>query len=417
MWLTTFKQFLTLIKKNRFFTFVNLFGISFTIMLVMILQISFESRVWPGGPEKTADKMLFLNRSVISKEKSMQLGGISNCVIKEYILNMKTPEKIGVISYSQWTYIGNNGVTDFVVKGTNAEFLSMFNYKMLEGRMYTKNEVSQSKDVIVINRKVKEQFFGNDSAVGKTIEVQDKLFTVVGVVENVPVNCETAYSDIWYPHTLFNEPLQLFNKTGRWAAVLYAANKTDFDEIKEEAAMIEKQVSAKTDGWVYKLGGPFDVLDNYLIGNIDPRMYVGKNISLLMLAGRMFFILLIPALSLIALNLTRVQERAEEIAVRKTFGASSSSLIRQILFENFMLTLIGGVIGLLMAWISIQLFGDFLFAELSSPANGIVNVTLSLLTFLVCIIVSFILSVMSGIIPARRMAKLKPALIMKGGEL
>ena len=417
MWRTTFKQFLTLIKKNRFFTFVNLFGISFTIMLVMFMQITFESKVWPGGPEKTADKMLFAHRSVISKDGSRSIGGVSGIVIKEYLLKMKTPEAVGVISFSNWTHTNNSGVIDFVVKRTNSEYLNMFDYDLVEGRMYTKEEVSSASNVIVLSRKVKELFFGKESAVGKTIEVQDILFTVVGVIENVPVNCETAFSDIWYPYTLVDDGQEFYNQTGSWTAVLLASNKSDFPKIIAEAKQIEKLVSAQTDGWTFNFGGPFTALDKYLVGYIDPRMYVGTALSLLMLAGKMFFILLIPAISLIALNLTRVQERAEEIAVRKTFGASSSSLIRQILFENFLLTLIGGLIGLTIAWITIRFFGDTLFAELASPTQGVVNVSLSMWTFLVCIVVSFILSVLSGVVPARRMAKLKPALIMKGGDL
>lgn len=417
MWRTTFKQFLTLIKKNRFFTFVNLFGISFTIMLVMIMQVSFESKVWPGGPEENIDNMLFVHRSAIKSKRANSMGSINIRVIEEYVLKMKTPKMIGIYDYSTWTVVNNSGVNDYELRATNGDYIKQFSFELLEGRLYNDEDVKLANNVVVINQKVKDDFFGNQPAIGKTIEVNNNLLAIIGVVKNVPVNCGTAYSDIWYPYTVKKSSYSTYDCTGAFSAVFTMANKSDRQKIKDELAVIETQVSAEIEDGEFYFGGPFDSMDKYFCGYKNPHTYTGKTGYILAMLGKMFLIILIPAISLIALNLTRVQERADEIAVRKTFGATNCSLIKQILFENFLLTLIGGVIGLILAWLVLILFDNVPLSDLPSSEYGQVNINLSFVTFAICLGVSFLLSLLSGLIPARRMAKLSPAKIMNGGNL
>lgn len=417
MWRTTFKQFLTLIKKNRFFTFVNLFGISFTIMLVMIMQVSFESKVWPGGPEENIDNMLFLHWSVIKSEKANNLGCINIRVVEEYVLKMKKPKLIGFSSHLIWTVVNTNSVNEYDVRTTNAVYLKQFTYKLLEGRFYNDEDVKLANNVAVISKKLKDDLFGNQSALGKTIDVNNNLLTIIGVIKNVPFNCEAAYSDVWFPYTVEKRSLDSYNCAGLFEVFLTMNSNSDRNKINDEVSIIEKQVSAKIEGGEYHFGKPFDALDQYFCGYQNPLNYKGKTSYLLSFVGKMFLILLIPAISLIALNLTRVQERADEIAVRKTFGATNGSLIKQILFENFLLTLIGGVLGLFLAWLALNVFDNVPLSDLPSSEYGQVNVSLSFVTFAICLVVSFLLSLLSGFIPARRLAKLSPAKIMNGGNL
>ncbi len=414
MWRTTFKQFLILIRRNRFFTFVNLFGISFTIMLVMTIQVTFESHVWPGGPEKNNDKMLFLYRTVISKERSNSIGGVNQRVIEEYILKMKTPKSIGFCSHSDWSNISPKGVNKYQVKMTNAAFMQIFDYKIIDGRIYTEKEVKNSSPVVVISESLRDDLFGKESPLGKTIDIQNTAFRIIGVIKEVPNNCKTSKSDIWYPYTIKKHDLPMLDETGVCSVVFATDNNDNSKAITEELRGVERKIEAVLDGEDVMLPGPYDSLDKYFAGYGDPRYYKGKTVNLLWQIGKMFLVLLVPAISLIALNLTRVQERSEEIAVRKTFGASSMGLIKQILFENFLLTLIGAVIGFVFAWVTLEFFGDILFSELN---GNNVTINLSIITFFVCLAISLILSIVSGFIPAIKMSKLKPALVMKGGEL
>ena len=117
-----------------------------------------------------------------------------------------------------------------------------------------------------------------------------------------------------------------------------------------------------------------------------------------------------------SLNITRIRERATEIAVRKAFGASRGALIKQLLIENIILTVIGGVIGLTMAYAVLRIFAYQLFNV--SPDMGDVDlvITVNISAFIMTLLVCFIFGIFSGIIPALRMSKLNPAEILKGGN-
>ena len=70
-------------------------------------------------------------------------------------------------------------------------------------------------------------------------------------------------------------------------------------------------------------------------------------------AVALFIILLVPSLNLCGLSNSRMQQRITELGVRKAFGGTKSVLVRQILNENLMLTLLGGVVGLLFSYLAV----------------------------------------------------------------
>ena len=82
---------------------------------------------------------------------------------------------------------------------------------------------------------------------------------------------------------------------------------------------------------------------------------VGPDLTMLYLqyAVALFIILLVPSLNLCGLSNSRMQQRITELGVRKAFGGTKSVLVRQILNENLMLTLLGGVVGLLFSYLAV----------------------------------------------------------------
>ena len=88
-------------------------------------------------------------------------------------------------------------------------------------------------------------------------------------------------------------------------------------------------------------------------------------------AGLLFILLFVPALNLCGIVAGRMERRTAEMAVRKTFGARRSALLWQVIMENLVLTGIGGLIGLVVAWLSIYAFrSDLLGLFFDSSAVG-----------------------------------------------
>jgi putative ABC transport system permease protein len=111
------------------------------------------------------------------------------------------------------------------------------------------------------------------------------------------------------------------------------------------------------------------------------------------------FVMLLPTLNLVNINLTRIMERSSEIGVRKAFGASSRTLVYQFLVENLLLTILGGGIGVLLSLIALQVINS---GHLIPNLVLSLNVTVLSIALLICLV----FGLLSGVYPAWRMSRL-----------
>ena len=124
-------------------------------------------------------------------------------------------------------------------------------------------------------------------------------------------------------------------------------------------------------------------------------------------AGLLLLFMLLPALNLVNINISRIRDRSSEIGVRKAFGATSGALIGQFLVENVFLTLFGGVLGLGLAAGALHLLNDSgLIAYTHFGINGRV--------FLGGLGAILFFGVLSGVYPAYKMSKLQAVKALKG---
>ena len=118
--------------------------------------------------------------------------------------------------------------------------------------------------------------------------------------------------------------------------------------------------------------------------------------------------MLLPAINLINLNISRILERSSEIGVRKAFGATSLDLVGQFLLENVVLTLTGGLIGLLAStWVLDIINRSGVIPHSHFHVNARV--------FVVAIALSILFGAISGVYPAWRMSRLDPVDALQGG--
>jgi putative ABC transport system permease protein len=128
----------------------------------------------------------------------------------------------------------------------------------------------------------------------------------------------------------------------------------------------------------------------------DPEESAGKFIYSLGLLILLFCG--VPVLNLINLNISRVMDRSAEIGVRKAFGATSNQILGQILFENILLTLVGGIIGLMITTLLIFLI---------NTNHWLDNIKLmfNFPFFVFSFIIALFFGVLSGFIPAYKISK------------
>ena len=130
---------------------------------------------------------------------------------------------------------------------------------------------------------------------------------------------------------------------------------------------------------------------------------------LLMFIVLMILFMVLPTINLVNLNISRIMERTSEIGVRKAFGASSWTLVGQFVVENVLLTLLGGIIGFVLALIVLHMLTN---SGLIQYAEFHLNYRI----FFYALGLAVFFGVFSGVYPAWKMSRLHPVAALRGGS-
>ena len=398
-----FKIAIAVLKRNKFFTFITLFGIACTLMVLMVITAFADHMFGANYPEVHADRCLYvMTLSYTDNKRNNRMNtNASYSFLNKYVKSLKTPEKVSItnISSTATSYLKNKKF-DFALMNTDAEFWEIMKFNFLEGKPYTKEQILNSERVVVINEETKKSYFGDASAVGKNIVADDVTYKVIGVVKGVPKTRFMTRADIYAPYTSPKSGYESKSTTGSYHAIVLAKNEKDFKAIEDEYQHNLINAPMPDNNWD-KLSSHADTFlatftrmglgndDNSGVGNV----YIASCILL-------FLFFLLPTVNLVNLNISRIIERSSEIGVRKAFGASSGILIIQFIIENIILTIIGGVIGLLFTW------GILQYINLSNLIPNIeLKIDLNVLFYGFTLCVAF--GIFSGVYPAFKMSKMQ----------
>jgi putative ABC transport system permease protein len=270
-------------------------------------------------------------------------------------------------------------------------------------------------NLAVITQSLKELLFGSEENVlGKTIKYTSMNLIVTGVVEDPPKTDQNAFGDLYFPYTLLT--------SGDWDdyiggyKVAFKSSDKKFELIKNEVQNMVSRIDAADTTHAIFLSGPYSQIEKMMVGYGDPEDYA-KGTSLLKYLMMALAFILLPAINLMALNFARIHERGEEIAVRKSFGAASKVLRGQFLFENILMTLAGGLIGIILSYIVVGLFGNSLTLSIDFMNNVPLSFSFNFIVFACALIACLIFGLLSGFLPAVILSRMKPAVYLKGGEL
>ena len=400
--------------RRRFFTAISLFGISFTLMILLVVYAMFDFTVGPHRPELRVDRLLFVNRmQLLYKEDGGQSNSsVGYAFLDRYVRTLHTPEKVS-ISDANWgtvvAYVGQQ-VLKFDLKTTDAVFWQVLDFDFVEGRPYNAAEVAAAAHVVVVTEATSRRYFGTAMGVlGRTMVLEAVPYRVVGVVRDVPISRSHTYAELWTPVTTSTDNLRNPDYLGGYQAIVLARTAADVPRIKDEYQQVIAHVPLPDPKVFSKVNSHAQTMLASLTALLDndagAEGGVGRFASLLLGLGLLF--MLLPALNLININVSRTLERSAEIGVRKAFGATAGTLVGQFLLENIFLTLLGGVLGLGLAAGVLTLINESHFLPYSTYA-------LNSRVFAVALGVVVFFGVLSGAYPAYKMSKLQAVKALKG---
>jgi putative ABC transport system permease protein len=400
--------------RHPFYTFITLFGISLTLTVLMVLTSFLDHLFGSHYPENKRDRSLYVMQMAQwdSSRSSRNSGPMSFKFLTEYAKSLKTAERVTICTFvnSSNAYVGSQKIK-LNTKFTDADFWEVTDFEFLEGKPYNEHNIANSDQVVVITDDFKKHYFGSisESVIGKDVEIENIHYRVIGVVKGSPVTRPFTYADVYYPYTTPKSNYQRPGMRGGYVAILLAKKKSDLKAVQDEfqGHIARIPLPGVQDGFKYAIlevkSEPY--VENF-IGTIMDGNKGLKTIFFSVIAFIMLMLMGLPAINLVNVNVSRIMERASEIGIRKAFGAPVRTLMWQFIIENIFITFIGGGIALILTLVIIQLIN-------SSGLIAYADLTINFNVFLVSLFVCLVFGLLSGVLPALRMSKLKIAEALK----
>ncbi len=432
-----FKNYLKLaikvLGRKRFFTFVSLFGISFTLMILMLIMAFLDTELGANAPMSRADRMVLVDRLELSTNyfdtiwkldtnwvagekqidtlgfdtqhagQSISIDGVGYYVFNSLLADMPEAENMTYLLDRPYDIIEQGQKFQLTAMHSSPSYWDILDFDFLEGRPFNAAEEASAASVMVVTDQMAKEFFGSTQAVvGKQVMLSGRQYEIIGMVARPRASSSFTRADIFLPLSTADGQITDANSlNGPFRAIYLAPNKTGQKALQDALDYAGRQLPIPaTEEYENVRIYAFTPEEKYAY-NLFNREEIGENRRLfrLTLFGMLGFFILVPTLNLINLNLSRMMERAAEIGVRKSFGASSQQILLQFLFENIVVTFLGGFIGLLLAFGLIALINS---SGVLPHAELAFNWRVFGYSFLVC----FFFGVLSGLLPAWRMSRL-----------
>jgi putative ABC transport system permease protein len=403
---------LAVLKRRPFYTAISLFGISFTLLVLMVIVAIGDHALAPMPPESKQARMLGVHSAVMYGADNTWQSDAGYLLFDRYARQLPGVEELTLFSAYQTvsTYLRDQRISNNL-KRTDAAFWRVFDFTFLEGRPYGQADVDDARFVAVITREARQRLFSGEPALGRSFEADGQTFRVVGVVENVPDIRVVPFADLFAPITTAKTDAYKQQIMGGFHAVALARTVDDLPIIREEfnARVARAELPDKSyTALVAPFETHFDAIarEGPWADRTNPEPQGWKLVVLLAILTVLFITL--PTVNLINVNVSRILERASEIGVRKAFGAPTRTLVAQFVVENVLLTLAGAAIGLVLSTLVLRALNQSGFL-----AHSALSVNLRVFAYGILIAIGF--GLFSGVYPAWRMARLHPVEALKGG--
>jgi putative ABC transport system permease protein len=296
-------------------------------------------------------------------------------------------EELAAMMFKSFNLTGSGEPDRVVGSMVTANFFQALGVKLVHGRAFLpEEERSGPAQVAIIGQGLwRRRFDGDPQIIGKTITLDGRSHTVVGVAPDATRVLQEA--EIWTPLP-FDDPemkvrrFHFLRAVGRFKrGVTLQQAQADIDAV---SAGLEKLYPESNKDWRLRLVP----MREFLVGETRRPLYV--------LLGAVGLVLLIACANVANLTLSQAARRQKEVALRHALGAKRMRLIRQLLTESALLSVIAGTIGLLLAWWGADLL--MILAEDSIPRVGEIALDNRVLGF--TMLVSLLTALLFGLAPA-----------------
>ena len=420
------------LKSQPLISGVTIVGTALSIFLIMVVVMLYNVNTIPFAPESKRDRLMhgqFIHIIGTNPDDNINMSmSASLSYLKELYDDMPGIEEVSyAIMELQRTDVKSVDSRPLTINLATVDdaFFRVFNFKILSGKPFDHAVSEAGIKEAVITESVARNVLGGTDVAGREILLHGIPYKVAAVVADISTLASNAYADVFISYNAVNRANETWGlgektpETGPFRAFLIRSNGVSAQEIKDETArrieIINSRKRANDELEIVYHNQPF-TQEEVIIPH-------GSN-STPDLAGERkqryasyIILLLIPAINLSVITQSRLRRRVSEIGVRRAFGCTRSRVIIDVLNENMLVTLIGGIIGLILsvafAWIYCNSTMPS-FGILSSGSNVTAGMLINWSTLGIAVLACFFLNLLSAGVPAWRASRISPVEALGG---
>ncbi|MEN3187024.1 MAG: ABC transporter permease [Atribacterota bacterium] len=343
----------------------------------LLTVIPGRARQTPWGAVRTRGSFNVLKYRYLEELINMRIPGV-----KAITAEMSVPKTVVYARQS----------TTVNVTGTTPDYFTIRNFNLQYGRLFNGYDLFYTQKVAVLGATVARDLFGDNlpSALGKTIRIGNTNFTVIGVLESKTVMGQDLGSQVFVPLSSHRQYLSGSNYLQ--GIIVQTTTQENLGTVVDIIA----------DFFSRKIGDreQFDILNQ---ADILKTINTVTGSITLFLAAITGISLLVGGIGVMNIMLVSVVERTREIGLRKAIGAKPRDILFQFVIEAAILTLSGGVVGVILGMVMGKV-GGRLSGWTFTISPGAVSLALA---------ISFMVGFFFGIYPARRASRLNPIVALR----
>jgi putative ABC transport system permease protein len=348
-------------------------GFTFVAVLTLALGIGANTAIFTVVNAVFLEKLPYreADRIAVIWETNVERPGRANVVGPANFIRWKERatafESLAAYAETRANLTGAGNPEELIAQNVTAEYFSVIGVEPFLGRAFTSEESANPKSSsIILSYELWQRRFGSDpSIIGRSIQLQGKPQTVVGIMPAGARLFLKAGSlvdkpvDFWWPFVLGPEQRE---PMGRYLSVIGRLKPgVTMEQARTEMNTISTSLTAELPtfdtGWSTRLAPLREELSN------DLRS------ALLVLSGAVAFVLLIACANVANLLLARGAARRHEMAIRTALGATRGQIVKQLLMESLTLGILGGLFSLLVAQWSLALLETLSPLELTTTGH------------------------------------------------
>lgn len=400
------KQSWRLLRQNRLAALLSILGTALAICMIMVFVILFIANTAAFKPEShRADTyyVTYVKTEGKADGRRIAMTGLGLPFIKECFYPLQSVEAVTAVVRDIWqkqillSMDGRNTVTASILE-TDTAFWHVYNFDFVTGNPFSKATFESGLHEAVISEKVARSIFGTEQVVGKELKINFQVYRVCGVVKDVSRFADKAWADVWIPYTagthLFYNMEGIGGSFECYMLLKKGHNREDLQQ--ELLKRIDNFNAGLSDVQANILHQPFSHLEKWM-GGENSEVSVGK--VFLRFGVIAFIILLVPALNISGIILAWTRKRIPEFALRQAYGATRQRIMSQVLLENLLVTLIGGLLGFILSYVALACMSDWLMITSLGQEQlslQMVNGWVFIAVFILCLL----LNLLSAVFPA-----------------